>query len=130
MARKTPAKKAPVKRPRKTPPLPKPVDILKAEAKAAQIMPLDYMLMVLNAPEPVREKGEPPECWFERLDKYDTRRMDAAKAAAPYIHAKPASVVKLEQPPEDTRPVDIRQLARDLSFILTVRTDDAADKKG
>ncbi|MEK9809700.1 MAG: hypothetical protein VW362_04585 [Candidatus Nanopelagicales bacterium] len=131
MARKSVVKVKPKsKPPARKPRAPKAVDILKAEAAAAQILPLDYMMMVLNALPPVREPGEPPEAWYDRLDAYETRRLDAAKAAAPYIHSKPVSVVKLETPPEDDRPVDIRQLARKLSFLLTVRTEDAIDQEG
>jgi hypothetical protein len=60
-----------------------------ARQKAAEggIMPLDYMLSVL--------RDETAEA---------TARMDAAKAAAPYVHAKLASV---EHKGEDGGPLQI-----------------------
>lgn len=120
MARKKTARKAPrktVKRPAKPP---SPADVLKAEAVQANILPLDYMLAVLNAPKPARVPGEPPESFYERLGRYEDRRMDAAKAAAPYIHAKPASVVKLDTPPVETSPVNLLDLAKEVAFLLTL----------
>lgn len=45
------------------------------KAKASGVMPLDYMLAIM------RDEGED-----------NTRRLDAAKSAAPYLHAKLSQV--------------------------------------
>lgn len=120
MPAKKSAKKAPRKSVKRRAPEPSPVDVLKAEAVQANILPLDYMLMVLNAPKPKREPGEPPESFYDRLARYDDRRMDAAKAAAPYIHAKPASVVKIDAPPVDDTPINVLELAKEVAFLFTL----------
>ena len=96
------------------------IDVLKAEAEQAQVLPLEYMLQVLNARAPVREAGEPAESFFERMAFYETRRMDAAKAAAPYIHAKPAAVVKIDAPPVEDKPVNVLELAKKVAFLFTM----------
>lgn len=57
------------------------------QAAEGGLMPLDYMLSIL------RDEDMPPDA-----------RMDAAKAAAPYVHAKLASV---EHKGEDGGPLQI-----------------------
>jgi hypothetical protein len=59
----------------------------RAEIEASGLTPLDYMLSVL------RDENKPADM-----------RMDAAKAAAPYVHAKLASV---EHKGEDGGPLQI-----------------------
>ena len=97
------------------------IDVLKAEAEEAQVLPLEYMLQVLNARAPVREAGEPAESFFERMAFYETRRMDAAKAAAPYVHPKPQKSVRLESvedvPPE---PINVLELAKKVAFLFSM----------
>jgi hypothetical protein len=94
---------------------------LMAEAVAARIEPLDYMLMVLNAPPPVQGPREDIELYLARLDRYEDRRMDAAKAAAPYVHPRPQVAVKLESV-EDVveKPVNMLELAKQVAFLFTL----------
>jgi hypothetical protein len=59
------------------------------------LMPLDYMLRVLNHENTTDEDGT------EADDNVTTAmRMDAAKSAAPYIHARLQSVTVQEKPYE------------------------------
>jgi len=124
MPAKKPAKKAVKKAPRKVvtrrPKAPSPVDVLKAEAAEANVLPLDYMLSVLNGPRPRREVDEPPESFHDRMARYEDRRMDAAKAAAPYVHAKPAAIVRVDTPPVEDRPVNVLELAKQVAFLFTL----------
>ena len=96
-------------------------EALIAEAVAAQIAPLDYMLMVLNEAPPARGPREDPELYFARLNRYEDRRMDAAKAAAPYVHPKPQQSVRLESvedvPPE---PINVLELAKKVAFLFSM----------
>lgn len=111
MAAKKASRKAP----------PKSRRALAVEAAAERVMPLDYMLEVLNAPRPVRQPKEPQESFLERLDVWEARRMDAAKAAAPYIHAKPQASVKIESvEPIEERPVNVLELAKRVAFLFTL----------
>jgi len=94
--------------------------VLKEEALQAEVTPLEYMLQVLNARPPIQEDDEPIESFLARQEIYEARRMDAAKAAAPYIHAKPAAVVKVDAPPVEDRPVNVLELAKKVAFLFTM----------
>src|SRR3954469_11419143 len=89
------------------------VDKIKREAfLAAQgITPLDYMLPI------VRNESE---------DK--TVRLDAAKAAAPYVHARLQNTTLAGDPENPIKIDNISELeaARRLAFLLTKGTADAA----
>lgn len=94
-------------------------EALIAEAEAARIAPLDYMLDVLNAPKPVREIKEPLELYRSRIAAWEDRRMDAAKAAAPYVHAKPIASVKIESITDvEEKPINMLELARKVAFMF------------
>ena len=89
------------------------VDKIKREAiLAAQgITPLDYMLGIVRN---------------EQEDK--TVRLDAAKAAAPYVHAR-LQTTTLAGDPEKPLKVDNMsdlEVSRRLAFLLTKGTADAA----
>jgi hypothetical protein len=117
-----PAKKStrrPAKKARRAPKK-APIVLLKEEAAQADVTPLEYMLQVLNARPPRQEPDEPIESFLARQEVYEGRRMDAAKAAAPYIHAKPAAIVKLDTPPVEDRPVNVLELAKKVAFLFTV----------
>ena len=99
------------------------VDKIKREAiLAAQgITPLDYLMMLVRAET---EPGLDPVVAKAR----ETLRFEAAKAAAPYVHAR-LQAVTLGGDPENPIKVDnISELeaARRLAFLLTKRTADAA----
>jgi hypothetical protein len=121
--RSMPAKKTPVPKPkaRLGPKSKAKREALIAEAVAAQIAPLDYMLMVLNEAAPKPAPREDPELYFARLNRYEDRRMDAAKAAAPYVHPRPQASIKLEsvETVED-RPTNILELAKQVAFLFTL----------
>jgi hypothetical protein len=116
-----PQRKAPCK-PAKKPTSKARREALIAEAREARIAPLDYMLDVLNAPKPVRLTGEKPVDYAERLVRWEERRMDAAKAAAPYVHAKPIASVKIESVTdvEEHKPVNVLELAKQVAFLFTM----------
>ena len=89
------------------------VDKIKREAiLAAQgITPLDYMMRIVRN---------------EKEDK--TVRLDAAKAAAPYVHAR-LQTTTLAGDPEKPLKVDAMsdlEAARRLAFLMTKATADAA----
>ena len=68
-----------------------------------------------------------------RGTKYDmTLRFEAAKAAAPYVHAKIAQKIELEDTtsPENRQPINLMDLARTVAFLLAkARADQEADAK-
>jgi hypothetical protein len=55
-------------------------------------MPLDFLLKVMRAPEPTQRPGEHIMLFIARYKRWDEDRLEAAKAAAPYCHAKLATV--------------------------------------
>ena len=63
-----------------------------ALAAKGDIMPLDFLLNVMRAEEPVMQPNEPPLVYLGRLKRWDEDRLEAAKAAAPYCHARLATV--------------------------------------
>lgn len=118
-ARKSRAKTA--RKPRAKPQAIQRREALVAEAKQSDVSPLDYMLSVLNEPTPVREPKEPAEAFSARMYAYNERRMDAAKAAAPYVHAKPQASVKIESiTPIEDKPVNVLELAKKVAFLFTM----------
>jgi hypothetical protein len=99
------------------------VDKIKREAiLAAQgITPLDYLMMLVRAET---EPGLDPVVAKAR----ETLRFEAAKAAAPYVHAR-LQAVTLGGDPENPIKVDSMselEAARRLAFLLTKGTADAA----
>lgn len=56
-----------------------------ARIEASGITPLDYMLLVMRTPPPKR-------CTTAQRAAHVDRQFEAAKAAAPYVHAKLAQV--------------------------------------
>ncbi len=70
-------------------------------AKEAGLTPLEYMLKVMRDPE------TPPQ-----------RRDDMAKACAPYVHPRLASVDPETGKPPDERPINIMVAARQVALLL------------
>src|SRR4051794_9635560 len=99
------------------------VDKIKREAiLAAQgITPLDYMMMLVRAET---ESGLDPAVAKAR----ETLRFEAAKAAAPYVHARLQAVTLGGDPQNPIKVDNVSELeaARRLAFLLTKATADAA----
>lgn len=63
--------------------------VVKAEIlKSAKVLPLEFLLQIQNEPEPTRRANEEPLVFVARYQLWATQRLDAAKAAAPFVHAK------------------------------------------
>lgn len=79
----------------------------RAKAAAGGIMPLDYLLAIL------RDETKPQET-----------RIDVAKAAAPYVHAKLAAI---EHTGADGGPIEMRSSKeqRDAAVSAALRSTDA-----
>lgn len=114
------------KKPKPAPKAPRPNskarrEALIAEAHDARIAPLDYMLDVLNTPKPVRMPREDEFIFAGRLASWEDRRMDAAKAAAPYVHAKPIAQVKIESAiTVEEKPINVLELAKRVAFLFAM----------
>lgn len=59
---------------------------LARKAAAAGITPLEFMLKIM------RKESLPPDASIAQIIAHESLRFEAAKAAAPYMHAKLASV--------------------------------------
>lgn len=66
-------------------------EVLTLRAKYG-VMPLDYMLSVLNQEPPTRERNETDKDYLKRLARFEGRKDWAAMQAAPYLHHKLASI--------------------------------------
>jgi hypothetical protein len=99
------------------------VDKIKREAiLAAQgITPLDYMMMLVRAETPT---GLDPAVAKAR----ETLRFEAAKAAAPYVHARLQAVTLAGDPENPIKVESISELevSRRLAFLLAKGAADAA----
>lgn len=77
----------------------RPVSPLKArsvevalEAASQGITPAEFLLNVMRSEPPEQGNDEPDYKYAERIERHTDRRIDAAKAVAPFIHPKLASV--------------------------------------
>jgi hypothetical protein len=66
-------------------------------------MPLDYLLREMHAPEPIRRDGEGALAFVARYQAWDRRTLAAAIAAAPFCHAKLATI---EHSGPDGKPIE------------------------
>jgi hypothetical protein len=104
--------------------------VIKEEAISAGITPLEFMLNILRAPMLEKRKGEGPDDFESRVFKDLQFRLDAAKAAAPYLHARIATQVVIQPPPDqEKKPIDILELAKDVAFILAVAESKQSQKQ-
>jgi len=67
-------------------------EAIKARVLATGETPLEFLLRTMRAPEPTQGKNENPLVFTKRLELWASRGLEAAKAAAPYIHPKLHSV--------------------------------------
>lgn len=65
---------------------------LARRAAAEGITPLEYMLDVMREPQPTPQDGEEPALFVARYVGWRERAFEAAKAAAPYVHPKLATM--------------------------------------
>lgn len=94
-------------------------------AEESGMTPLEYMLKVMRQPDLPNEL--PPDAdakdvlrYREAVARHDAFRMDAAKTAAPYVHAKLSTV-------EMNGKVSVRTLADELSGLNDDAERDTAD---
>ena len=55
-------------------------------------LPLDFLLQLMRAPEPVQQVGESVLVFRARWVRWAEERFEAAKAAAPFCHPKLAAI--------------------------------------
>lgn len=105
-----------------------------AEIAASGLTPLDYMLSVMRAPCPpellakIEEQGASVEV-IAAVGGWHAQRMEAAKAAAPYVHPKLAQMELTGKDGEDLipkGPVDPMATARSLLFLVEKATRQEA----
>lgn len=71
----------------------KTTDLMKLAVVAAAdskdgLQPLDFLLAIMRAPEPVQVADEEPILFLARYKSWNDYRFEAAKAAAPYCHPR------------------------------------------
>lgn len=84
------------------------------------ITPLEYMLNIIRSPLPTRMAGEDVSSLISRLADDAVTRLMAARYAAPYVHPRIATEIRLKAETADDKPVDILELAKSVAFILTL----------
>lgn len=91
------------------------------------VMPLDHMLEVLNAPEPTKPKtngngkdADKAKKHYEGMvRRYEARKDDMAKAAAPFMHARLSNVeLKGELEQKVQHSLDLKKLSDDELMLL------------
>ena len=66
--------------------------LMRAELLASGLSPLQYLLNKMRAPEPKRSVGETMSVYVDRYRQWSEQCLEAAKAAAPYMHARLAAI--------------------------------------
>lgn len=56
--------------------------------KTTKVLPLEFLLQIQNEPEPKIREDENPLAFVARYQLWASQRLDAAKAAAPFVHPK------------------------------------------
>lgn len=98
------------------------------QAIASGITPLEYMLNVMRAPAPTRAKGESADSFLSRLVADARFRLDAAKAAAPYVHPRMTEVVITDDSKPQTE-INILELARKVAFLFAMAENESKPKQ-
>ena len=93
---------------------------LSEKAIAAGITPLEYMLGIIRSPMPTQIDGEELPRFIARLTEDAVTRLMAARYAAPYVHPRVATEIRLKTDNQADKPVDILELAKSVAFILTM----------
>ena len=98
-----------------------------AQAIRSGITPLEHMLEVIRTPMPTQMDDEPVEAFIARC-KHHIQRQDAmAAAAAPYVHARLASIVTKEDPDQFAQKRggdDLMEAARRIAFIFATASEE------
>ena len=98
-------------------------------AIAAGITPLQYMLEIMRAPRPEQGPDEDSASFYARLNNAVKYQLEAAKAAAPYCHAKIATEVVFPDIPNETKPIDIIELAKKVAFLFAMAENQPKSKQ-
>lgn len=93
---------------------------LAEKAIAEGITPLEYMLNIIRSPLPARLPDEDLEPFIRRLTEDAVTRLMAARYAAPYVHPRIATEIRLKTENVNKKPIDILELAKSVAFILTM----------
>jgi hypothetical protein len=64
----------------------------RAGALASGLLPLEYLLKTMRSPEPKRFDGESIVMYSARYRLWSEQCLEAAKAAAPYVHPRLATI--------------------------------------
>ena len=99
----------------------------------AGITPLEYMLGVIRAPAPVRGEKESDLCFAARVEDDASFRLAAARYAAPYVHPRIATEIKVTTPLTQAKPIDVLEVAKSVAFLFTMaehrKTIDVAPER-
>lgn len=85
----------------------------------AGLSPLEYMLQLIRAPEPTQMEGEADSAFIQRCAADVFLRLSAARYAAPYVHPRVATEIKLDTSKVSDAPIDVLELAKNVAFLLT-----------
>ena len=98
------------------------------------ITPLEYMMTLLREPDVTQMKGEDAGTFLTRCSSQRNMRLDAAKAAAPYMHPRLAQVTVKEDEDQfkKKQDMDITEVARRIAYIFAMakRKQDAERIEG
>ena len=89
-------------------------------ALEAGVTPLEYMLDLIRAPALIPRPNESRFEFEDRVREDKEFRLAAARFAAPYVHPKMATELKVSTNPQDTKPIDVLELAKSVAFLLTM----------
>lgn len=99
------------------------------QAIASGVTPLEFMLDIMRAPRPMQEPDEDAASFYVRLNTAVRYQLEAAKAAAPYVHARIATEVVFPDLPADTKPIDILDLAKKVAFLFAMAENQPSKPK-
>lgn len=96
------------------------------------VSPLEYLLSIMREPDFIQLKDEEPSAYLARLKAQRIDKIDCAKAAAPYVHAKLAQIQVKDDPEQHAdkmkaAAMDKTELARRIAFALASATAVMAD---
>lgn len=96
------------------------------------VLPLEYMLKVLRAPDITKDPTE-TDLQFKARQREDTElRLEAARLAAPYVHPKIAQEITLggnSNEGDSEQPINLVDVARGLAFLFAKATAAPVEKQ-
>ena len=92
---------------------------LAAQLAAEGETPLEFLIKLQRTPMPLQMKEEDPANYIRRCKEHQAIQIDAAKAAAPYIHPRlqTTTIAGDEEKPLTVK-MDINEGARRIAFVL------------